>query len=226
MSSSSNLLDTTIEDNDIDLGYQSSHRVLDEPDEEGELVGIILVVNSANIVPEVKAYHQGAEADTLNDLRIVDMLKYGMGMTPGTVDVLPSGRTQDIIGERDPVFMYIRRYKDDDLADYLDDTTRTYSVFYTPTIPYRYAGISFYVKNTSTSDNAIIKQVIVRRRVEQAQMVESTHLDEELETQEDATTDTSDMSQVPVYPASPNIDYTWRPPQPEPEYLPEIEEEF
>ena len=221
----SSLLDTTIEDNDIDLAFQTSHRVLDEPEEEGELVGIILVVNSANIVPELKAYHQGADADTLNDFRIVDMLKYGMGMTPGDVESMVSGRSQDAIGERDPVFMYIRRYKDDDLADWLDDTTRTYSVFYTPTQAYRYNGISFYVKNTSTSDNAIIKQVIVRRRVSQAQLEQASHLDEETETLEDATTDPQDMSQIPVYPAQPNFDYSYRPPQAELE-VPEIEEDY
>jgi hypothetical protein len=206
----SSLLDTTIEDNDIDLAFQSSHRVLDEPEEEGELVGIILVVNSANIIPELKAYHGGGTPDNLNDIRIVDMLKYGMGMVPGDVDVLPSGRTQDHIGERDPVFMYIRRYKDDDLADYLGDTTRTYAVFYTPTTPYHYTGISFYIKNTSTADNAIIKQVIVRRRVTAARLEAEATTDE---TDEEETVDEGDMSQVPTYPATPNIDYTWRPPE-------------
>lgn len=221
------LHDTTVEDNDIPLGAQESHRIIDYPDEKGELLGIMLVVNNPNVVPDLQCWHEGDESDVINDLRISDMLKYGMGMTPGEAETLASGRSQDHIGQPDPVFFYIKRYKEDQLADYLGDTTRTYSVFYTPTQPYKYSGIAFYVKNTSTSEDAIIKQVIVRRRAEEIPLEE---IGEEVETSEEDTVDEDDINQVPTYPAQPNFDYTYNQPAPitvpETEYSEELEEEY
>lgn len=219
------LHDTTVEDNDIPLAAQESHRIIDYPEEEGELLGVMLVVNNPNIVPDLQCWHEGNESDVINDLRISDMLKFGMGMTPGEAETLASGRSQDHIGQPDPVFFYIKRYKEDQLADYLGDTTRTYSVFYTPTQPYKYSGIAFYVKNTSTGEDAIIKQVIVRRRVRELphDVVEEMHSQEELETEEDSTVDPSEMSKQPTYSTSPNIDYTWTPPEEQPITVPETE---
>jgi hypothetical protein len=223
------LHDTTVEDNDIPLAAQESHRIIDYPDETGELLGIMLVVNNPNIVPDLQCWHEGDESDVINDLRIVDMLKYGMGMTPGEAETVASGRSQDPLGQPDPQFFYIVRYKEDQLADYLGDATRTYSVKFTPQPPYKYNGIAFYVKNTSTGEDAIIKQVIVRRRVETLPLQE---IGEEVEVDEEGTVDTEDITQQPVYPAQPAYDYTWTPPPEQPITVPEdaeqeyIEEEF
>ena len=225
------LHDTTIEDNDIPLGAQEQHTIINYPEEKGELLGIMLAVDNPNLVPSLQCWQDGDEPDILNDLRIVDMLKYGMGMTPGEAETLASGRSQDHIGQPDPVFFYIKRYKEDQLADYLGDTTRTYSVFYTPSQPYKYKGISFSVKNTSTAEDANIKQVIVRRRAEELPIEEGEEL---TETTGEETIDEGDLTQEPTYSANPNFDYT--PPQTPPpitvppttEYTEEepLEEEF
>lgn len=152
------------ETTNIELESQSFEEVLNEA-EDGEIFAIECVTNSPAITVEVVTYGLGNTASVINDYSMIEMIRRGRGMTPGEVEILPSGRSKDPSGTPRRYYPYVARYKDDNLIDHIEDERRYFVFVYEPATPMPYSSIIVNLKNTSTEGRLIVDSINIHRRV-------------------------------------------------------------
>lgn len=123
--------------------------------ETGELLGLEATVSNLNLIIEVVLYGDSNTYYRVNDKSVRQLLERGRGLTVGDVTLLPLGTSPDRRGTPSTVSMFVRRVKDDTIADYFGNTAKTYTVAYEPTVPFQYKAIYVNVRNNSTTTASV-----------------------------------------------------------------------
>ena len=87
----------------------------------------------------------------INNQTMQDLAKEAAGLSPGDIQTLPNGQSQDKTGLAEDFWPYLRRYKDDTTADYFGNTDRDFILVFSPSEPIPYRRIQINIKNTSSA---------------------------------------------------------------------------
>jgi hypothetical protein len=134
--------------------------------EEGLLVGFELATNKAEILMQIVVYGDNSTTPRIiNNLTINDLLRLGRGLTPGDAEKTPSGRSRDQMGQQNPLYPWIARWKDDEFIDDTGYTDRYFTLRFTPAVYVPYKRIVINVVNNNPSEEATLITMSVTRIV-------------------------------------------------------------
>lgn len=164
----------TISYKDQFIGVQQAFQIYSSQ-ERGELISLIVSVNDPLMTVDIRLYDERTQPVTIiNDLTFHDILKYGIGMTPGQVQAGPPGQAQDWQGQFIPNLFHIQRYKDDTLVDWNGESQRVITGMLVASIPWPYYGIAIFVKNTTSTTSPTDSGV---RKMHYAQLTRTIYED-------------------------------------------------
>lgn len=135
-------------------------------DEVGDLLGFECTTDSEDVILQIYTY-----ADNLtypyyiNQFTMQNLLQMGRGLTPGEVQILPNGQSQDIKGTPSGVYPYLARYKTDQLIDETGVISPAIVLRYEPTIYRSFKRIVANLINTSLTTPATIVSLDIQRLV-------------------------------------------------------------
>lgn len=130
--------------------------------ETGELIGFYALLNNQDVVVNVIATGDDNTQFKVMDSSIKDHVRFGLGLAPGDVPLLPSGESADTSGVPNPVFPWVSRYKDETTADINGDLEKRFGVCYTPAQYPPYKKLEVSALNPSGNDCMIKTFRLVR----------------------------------------------------------------
>jgi hypothetical protein len=156
-----------IEDDRINITILPSltYPFVDET-ENGLLVGFEFATNKAAMLMQIVVYGDNQTTPrVINNLTIDDVLRLGRGLTPGDVEPNPDGRSKDQMGQQNPLYPWIARYKSDLLADFTDYADQFFVLRFTPAVYVPYKRIVINITNKNPTDTATIISLATTRIV-------------------------------------------------------------
>jgi hypothetical protein len=134
--------------------------------EEGLLVGFELATNKAEVLLQVIVYGDNSTTPrAINNFTITDMRRLGRGITPGDSEKNPDGRSKDPMGQDNPLYPWIARFKDEELADDTGYADKFFVARFTPAVYVPYKRILITMTNTNSTDTATIIHLSITRIV-------------------------------------------------------------
>ena len=149
---------------DVSLGNKDYVEILDE-EEDGELIGFFLDVNTQYMLPEVTLFGDNDSEYVVSNRTVKDLIALGFGMCPGDIVPLPDGTLPDSTGIPDPIYPFVARFKNLSYQDQVDSGLPHCVVRYSPAIRVPYNRIRIVVRNTSNASNKKINQISIDRIV-------------------------------------------------------------
>lgn len=135
-------------------------------DETGDLVGFEITTDSEAVMLQVYTYADNITYPYyINNFTMQTLLQMGRGLTPGEVQILPNGQSQDIKGTPSGVYPYLARYKTDQLIDFTGVVSPAVVLRYEPTIYRSYKRIVANLINTSLTTAATIISMDIQRLI-------------------------------------------------------------
>lgn len=135
-------------------------------DEIGDLVGFEITTDSKDVILQIITYADNLTVPYyINNFTMETLLQMGRGLTPGEVEILPNGRSQDIKGTPSPVYPYLARYKTDQLVDLTGQIEPAIVLRYEPTIYRSFKKIIANLINSSLDVPATIISMDIQRLV-------------------------------------------------------------
>jgi len=137
------------------IGYKLSGNTVDsqsdftivDRDEEGDLVGFEMEVNSSQFALELTLQGDNHSTWQICNDTMQDLLRKGRGITPGDAETTSGQRSKDPTGQRSYNFVFLARYKDEEFTDYLGTQDRVIVARFDPPSPIPYTGITCRIKN-------------------------------------------------------------------------------
>ena len=118
--------------------------------EDGLLVGFEMATNKSAMLMQIVVYGDNVTTPrVINNLTINDLLRLGRGMTPGEAEKVVTGRSKDPMGQENPLFPWIARWKDDQLADDTGYADRFFTLRFTPAVYVPYKRVVINVINNN-----------------------------------------------------------------------------
>lgn len=140
---------------------QQRINILDDT-ETGELIGFYALMNNREVVLNVIATGDDNTQFAVCDMSATDLTRFGLGLAPGDVPLLPSGESADTSGVPNPVFPWVSRYKDEETADINGDLAKRFAIVYTPAQYPPYKKLAVSALNPSSNDCTIQTFRLVR----------------------------------------------------------------
>ena len=125
--------------------------------EDGLLVGFEMATNKSAMLMQIVVYGDNVTTPrVINNLTVNDLLRLGRGMTPGEAEKVVTGRSKDPMGQENPLFPWIARWKDDQLADDTGYSDRFFTLRFTPAVYVPYKRVVINVINNNPEEEATI----------------------------------------------------------------------
>lgn len=135
-------------------------------DEIGDLVGFEIATDSEFVNLQIITFADNLTVPYyINNNTMQTLLQLGRGLTPGEVQILPNGQSQDVKGTPSPIYPFLVRYKTDQLIDSTGVISPAIILRYEPTTYRSFKRISANIINTSTTTPATIISLDIQRYV-------------------------------------------------------------
>jgi len=137
-----------------------------DDNEVGDLQGFEIATDSPDVNFQVIIYADNPTVPVfVNNATMQTLLQLGRGLTPGQVEILPNGESQDIHGTPSQIYPYLSRYKIDTIPDFTGSTQPTIVLKFEPAVYTSYKRIVVNIINSSLADPALIIAADIRRLV-------------------------------------------------------------
>ncbi len=134
--------------------------------EDGLLVGFEMATNKSEMLLQIVVYGDNSTTPrVINNLTINDLLRLGRGLTPGDAEKTPNGRSRDTMGQDNPLYPWVARWKDDEFADDTGYADKFFTMRFTPAVYVPYKRIVINVVNNNPTDVATIISLSATRIV-------------------------------------------------------------
>ena len=134
--------------------------------EDGLLVGFEMATNKSEMLLQIVVYGDSSTTPRIiNNLTISDLLRLGRGLTPGDAEKTPSGRSRDTMGQDNPLYPWVARWKDDEFEDDTGYADKFFTMRFTPAVYVPYKRIVINVVNNNPTDTATIISLSATRIV-------------------------------------------------------------
>lgn len=135
-------------------------------DEIGDLVGFDVTTDSKDLILQIITYADNLTVPYfVNNFTMETLLQMGRGLTPGEVEILPNGRSQDVKGNPSPVYPFLVRYKTDQLIDFTGTVQPAIVLRYEPVVYRSFKKIVANLINASLSTDAVVISLDIQRLV-------------------------------------------------------------
>ena len=134
--------------------------------ETGDLVGFEIATDVEDVILQVSTYADNPTyPNFINNFTMKTLLQLGRGLTPGEVQILPNGQSQDIRGTPSSVYPYLARYKTDELIDFSGNIQPAIVLKFEPTIYTSFKRIIANIINKSLTTTATVVTLDIKRLV-------------------------------------------------------------
>lgn len=155
----------TYQSTNLTVNANTTFELFDEQ-EQGELIGFEIATDLQETILQIITWGDNPTfPNYLNNFTMNTLLQLGRGLTPGEVQILPNGQSQDIKGTPSPVYPFLVRFKTDELVDFTGNVNPAIILKYEPNIPLAYKRVVANIVNSSLNTTATIITLDIKRRV-------------------------------------------------------------
>lgn len=151
--------------------------LFDDSQAPGALLGFEISTDLPDIIFQIYYYADNPSVVTyVNNFQMHELLSLGRGLTPGEVQILPNGQSQDIMGKSSNVYPWLARFKLDSVPDFtsqfasnsnFNSAAPVIVLRFEPSQPITYQRVVGNIINTNPETDATIITMDIKRVVYQ-----------------------------------------------------------